>query len=232
MRLGNTLLFFCWLGVLTMEYSAFGYEPIQAKKDAILFEDNFSGSEIGDTWTGHANSFFADEGRLRATQLPNAGHGAVIRALVDFKDVWISFDFRYQGGERFNFVVDDKHDKSVHAGHICRLTINKRKVVVQDDKTGTMNLDIRKRRLAGDSSPELEKLLQSKRSEAEVEFKDGKWYHMDVLIQGDRMEVHLDGQLLVGHQSLGFAHPTKTQFGFTVTGQSIFYDNVEAWSLK
>lgn len=208
------------------------YEPIQAKKDLLLFEDDFSRSKMGDKWTGHANSFFIENGRMRATQLPDAGHGAVIRAVVDFKDIWIAFDFKYQGGERFNFVVDDKNEKSVHAGHICRLTINKRRLVVQDDKTGTMNLEIRKQRLAGNSSPELDKLLETKRSEVDIGFKDGQWYHMDVLIKGDRMEVHLDGKFLLGHQSEGFAHSTKTQFGFTVTGQSLFYDNVQAWSLK
>ena len=220
-------------GVLLLPLlSGHAYSPIKAKKDALLFEDDFSRSDLGDEWTGHTNSFFLDYGSLRATQLPDAGHGAVIRALVDFKDIWISFDFKYQGGERFNFVVDDKNDKSVHAGHICRLTMNKRRVIVQDDKTGTMNLEIRNQRLAVNSSPELEKLLESKRSEIEFDFKDGEWYRMDVLIKGDRMEVHLDGEFLIGHQSEGFAHPTKTQFGFTVTGQSLFYDNVQAWSLK
>lgn len=232
MRLAKTtssiiglILFFHW-------QLAIAYEPIKADKGVLLFEDDFSISELGDRWTSHPNSFFIERSAMRATQLKDAGHGAVTRAIFDFKDVWISFDFKYAGGERFNFVVDDKNDKSVHAGHICRLTMNKGRVILQDDKTGTMNLKIRSQRLAGDSSPELEKLLEAKRSEIDFEFKDEQWYRMDVLIKGDRMEVHLDGKFLLGHQSEGFDHPTKTQFGFTVTGQSIYYDNVEAWSLK
>lgn len=232
MRLLKSTFSFIGLILFCLCPAAIAYEPIKAEKGVLLFEDDFSRSKLGDKWTSHPNSFFIEESAMRATQLKDAGHGAVTRAIFNFKDVWISFDFKYEGGERFNFVVDDKNDKSVHAGHISRLTMNKHRLIVQDDKTGTMNLVIRKQRLSGDSSPELEKLLETKRSEVDFDFKDGQWYHMEVLIKGDRMEVHLDGKFLVGHQSDGFAHPTKTQFVFTVTGQSIYYDNVEAWSLK
>lgn len=232
MRLFKSVLLFSVLSSLMAGKSLLAYDLIEANKGELLFQDDFSRPEFGQAWRSHADSFFIENGVMRATQLPDAGHGAVIRALVDFEDVWIRFDFKYEGGERFNFVIDDKNEKSVHAGHICRLTMNKRRVTVQDDKTGVMDLVIRKQRLSGNATPELEKLLKTKQVTVDTNFEEGRWYRMDVLIRDDQMQVHLDGEFLVGHKSPGFAHPTKTQFGFTVTGQSLFYDNVRVWALK
>ena len=107
------------------------------------FRDDFERENVGDAWTSHANSFSIRNGVLVASQLPDAGHGAVTRAQLDFRDAAIDFSFKYDGGERFNFVVDDKNCKEVHAGHICRVSFRKNGFTIQDDRTGVMNLEIR-----------------------------------------------------------------------------------------
>ena len=81
-----------------------------------VFRDRFERDSIGDALTSYANSFSIGDGVLVASQLPDADHGAVTRAQLDFRDAAIDFNFKYDGGERFNFVVDGKRCKEVHEG--------------------------------------------------------------------------------------------------------------------
>lgn len=191
-------------------------------------EDTFDRTEIGDSWSGHMHSFSIEEGVLVASQSPDAGHGAVIRTPLDFKDVTIDFDVRFEGGERFNFVIDDKNCKEVHAGHICRVSITRKKLTVQDDRTGAMNLELRALKDLPEHKERIASLLESKKSSGKVDFRDDRWYHMKVTIHGERMQAFVDGKRVAELVSEGFAHPTKTQFGFTVTGRNILFDNVTA----
>ena len=66
-----------------------------------------------------------------------------LHAQLDFRDAAIDFSFKYDGGERFNFVIDDKKCEEVHAGHICRVSFRKERFTIQDDRTGVMNLEVR-----------------------------------------------------------------------------------------
>ena len=196
--------------------------------DLNVFRDDFERLRVGQTWTSHANSFSIEDGILVASQLPEAGHGAVTRAQLDFRDAAIDFSFKYKGGERFNFVVDDKNCKEVHAGHICRVSFRKNGFTIQDDRTGIMNLEIRGLRDHPDHKDRVEKLLETKKRIVETEFVDGTWYHARIVIEGAAMRVFLNGELAGKLISEGIAHPTKTQFGFTTTGRDILFDNVKA----
>jgi len=193
-----------------------------------VFRDRFERDRIGSAWTSHANSFFIRDGVLVASQLPDADHGAVTRAQLDFRDAAIDFNFKYDGGERFNFVVDDKRCKEVHAGHICRVSFRKDGFTIQDDRTGVMNLEIRGLRDDPAHKDRIEALLETKKHSVEMKFVDGTWYHARIVIAGEAMRVFLNGVLAGELISKGIAHPTKTQFGFTTTGRDILFDNVKA----
>jgi len=196
--------------------------------DFEVFRDDFERDSIGDIWTSHANSFSLRDGVLVASQLPDAGHGAVTRAQLDFRDAAIDFSFKYDGGERFNFVVDDKNCQEVHAGHICRVSFRKNGFAIQDDRTGVMNLEIRGLRNDPEHKDRIEALLETKKHSVEMRFVDGVWYHARIVIEGEAMRVYLDGVLAGELVSEGIAHPTKSQFGFTTTGRDILFDNVKA----
>lgn len=163
--------------------------------DFEVFRDDFERDSIGDIWTSHANSFSIRDGVLVASQLPDAGHGAVTRAQLDFRDTAIDFSFKYDGGERFNFVVDDKNCKEVHAGHICRVSFRKNGFTIQDDRTGIMNLEIRGLRDDPKHKDRIEALLETKKHSVEIRFVDGVWYHARIVIEGEAMRVYLDGVL-------------------------------------
>lgn len=164
------------------------------------------------------------------------GHGVTIRRQLAFNDIDLSFNFRFDGGKSFNVVIDDMKEKSVHAGHICRVSVWKKNIRIADDKTGSMNQRIRKLRqdknLPTDQKKKLEALLASKQANAKVTLEDGQWYTLRVRIVGDVMTAYLDGQELVSLKSQGFAHPTKSQFGFTVNGDAIEYNNLLVHAVK
>lgn len=205
----------------------------RAQSWATTFEDNYDSREkVGAQYTtarGHEDSWTVREGVLIGKQTKD-DHGAVIRTELKFDDIDIQFDFRFAGGKSFNFVIDDANEKSVHAGHICRASVFPKYLMIGDDKTGAMNLDVRKQRQEKDLSAEgkaaLEELLGRTRSSAKANINQKQWYQLRLRIRGDVMKAFLDGELMLELKSPGFAYPTKTKFGFTVNGQSIEFDNL------
>lgn len=227
-------------------------EPVAAKGDRpptghgsisqswkFTFRDDYeSRDEIGKDYTtarGHDDSWSVKDGVLVGKQTKD-DHGAVIRTELDFDDVDIQFDFRFAGGKSFNFVIDDANDKSVHAGHICRASVAPKYLMISDDKTGAMNLEVRRQRQDKDLSPEattaLRELLDQTRSSAKVSINPNHWHRLRIRIRDDVMKAFLDDALITSLKSPGFAHPTKTKFGFTVNGQSIEFDNLQVRQLE
>ena len=119
-------------------------------------------------------SFSIKGGALVASQLPNAGHVALIRTQLDFRNMKIDFDVKFEGGERFNFVIDDKNCEEVHAGHICRVSITRNRLTVQDDRNGAMNLKLRELRKQSEKAAEIEAFLETTKSSGDFEFLDGR----------------------------------------------------------
>ena len=144
----------------------------------VAFEDDYEGrTKIGESYTtarGHDDSWSIVDGMLIGKQTKD-DHGAVIRTDLDFDDVDIQFDFRFSGGKSFNFVIDDANEKSVHAGHICRASVFPKHLKIADDKTGSMNLEVRKQRedknLSTEDAKKLQKLLDRTRSLATINIK-------------------------------------------------------------
>ncbi|MCM2369164.1 sulfatase-like hydrolase/transferase [Rhodopirellula sp. ICT_H3.1] len=201
------------------------------------FADDFEGrTEVGPhymTALGAEDAWTIVDGALIGKQTRD-DHGAVIRTEMKFADIDLEFDFRFNGGSRFNLVMDDKHEKSVHAGHICRVSITPKKLTLSDDKIGGMNLKVREQRqdknLSVEDKQSLDALLAKTQSSASIAVKPGEWHRLRARIRGDIMAVFLDGEKVAALQSPGFAHPTKTKYGFTVNGATIDFDNVNVFS--
>ncbi|SMP43749.1 protein of unknown function [Neorhodopirellula lusitana] len=203
---------------------------------ATVFADDFEREEVGE---GYAQGTYGKEawtlvdGVLIGKQT-RSDHGSVLRKNVKFDNIDLEFDFRFSGGKRFNFVLDDQHEKSVHAGHICRVSISPKRIAVTDDKTGNMNLEVRKQRKSTTLSPaekeSLDQLLASKTNAASVDLKKGRWYRLGIRIDGDLLEASLDGKKIAELRSPGIDHPTKSKLGMTVTGSTIDFDNLKIFS--
>lgn len=204
-----------------------------------IFEDNFDGrSMLGpgySTARAKPHAWTIRDGVLIGTQTYD-DHGAVMRKQLSFDDLDVRFRFRFNGGSRFNFVIDDQNEKSVHAGHICRVSISPKRIMIGDDKLGAMNLKVRAQRQATDlpdaEAAALAKLLKRTQASTSVTLTKGQWYLLRVSIQGKSMTVELDGKRVVKLTSGGIGHTTKTQFGMTVNGSSIDFDNLKVYGSK
>ncbi|RKR12142.1 hypothetical protein CLV91_2265 [Maribacter vaceletii] len=209
--------------------------PLDCKKGELLFSDDFERENIDDKWQikeKFTNAFYIDKGTLVAKELKNAGHGSVARALFSFSDVIIEFDLMFNGANRLNIVMDDSLCKSVWAGHISRISFNKKGFKVQDDKTGTMNLEIRDKIKDNPKKKlELKEFLNSKLSEAKMVFEEGKFYHVVITKKEDILECKI-GDVIAQIKSEGIMHPTLNKFGPTVIGDTIAFDNFKIWEIK
>ena len=207
-----------------------------AKNGRLLFQDTFSQSKLRKVWRVHPNSFRIDKGVLIAGQRPDAHHGAVCDVLVDFKDLFLEFSFMLDGSAGFNVVIDDRKYRGSHAGHICRVAVRRKRITLGDDKTGNMKKGLfekrRSPRYRSDKQfrKQINRLLAGKSTSVPVDLKRGHWYRMTVRITGKTMRVALDGKPLATLTSEGIAHPTKTDFGFTVLGRFTRFDDVNARS--
>ncbi len=203
-------------------------------KREVIFSDDFTGrSEVGSNYVTHAEwkgDWTVVDDVLVGKQM-NPGHGATIRLMREFRNLDMEFDFRFNGGTSWNFVVDDQNYKPVHAGHICRLSISPKSIKVADDKTGSMDLNIRNQRqdenLPEEQRKALDAYIETKQATAKLDLKKGQWYNLRVTIIDEVMSAYIDGKEVTSLRSPGFAHPIKNKFGFTVNGSDTEFDNIK-----
>ncbi len=195
----------------------------------LLLQDKFEREKIGAAWKTRIGSFSLQDGHLVGAEKPGDGHGAVIQAPVAFSDAIIEFSFRIVEGRAFNFVVNDKSCKTVHAGHICRVAVSMKGFRLGDDKEGVMRKDIFAMRRDPKRKKEADALLVGRSRNLPYKLKANQWYRMRVSMVGEEMRLGLDGRELGFLRSPGIGHPTKTDFGFTVKGTRIEFDKVRAW---
>jgi len=206
--------------------------PLQAAEEPLFADDFNDRKALGDIYAtskSRNGAWVIEDGVLVGKQT-ESDHGAVIRTEFPFQNVDIDFDFKIQGGKSFNFVIDDKHETSVHAGHICRVSVFRNRINLGDDKTGNMNLEVRKQRQADELSEAQQKQLRDllNRTQKSVKVPDlsDSWHHLRIRIDQDIMSVFLDTKLLATLTSPGLSHPTKNKLGFTVIGEAFAFDNL------
>ncbi len=192
----------------------------------LIFEDSFEREMLGDRWQVPIKFFSIRNGRLLGQEDPARGHGAVTRAVVPFRNAVIEFAFRFTDGKSFNLVINDKACKSVHAGHICRVSFSPTRVRIADDKEGFMKNEVFAIRQDKARRAEVQQLLNGRDVIIPNKLAAGQWHRATVTIADDTMSVRVDGESIGSLTSSGIAHPTKTDFGFTVIGHEIEFDDV------
>ncbi|HEX3871108.1 MAG TPA: family 16 glycoside hydrolase [Pirellulales bacterium] len=203
-----------------------------ARPGKLLFADDFARADAGEAWTGSLRSFRIEDGALVVSQREDATHPAVVRTTVEFKDAVLTFRFRFDGAPRFGVVFNDKNHADSHAGHICRVSVSPNQISVGDDKEGAMKHGIYEKWQHADTKEEVRSIVESTQIKAPVKIESKRWYSMTVEIVGDEMAVSLDGKPITRFKSSGFDHAVKNHWGFTVSGQSIDFDDVKLWSVE
>lgn len=222
--------------ICALATAALAQKPVQpeapaqplAKKGALLFSDDFERTGLG-AWTQNCQTFTVADGVMKGSQTRD-DHGAVAAAHVAFSDAVIEFKFRFEGATSINAVCDDKAWKDSHAGHICRATITPKLIRLGDDKEGGMRNDILEMRKDPKRKAEGDKLVEGRTKTFPMPITTGAWHKLVMEIAGDEMRVSLDDKPVGNLKSPGFAHPTKSDFHFTVNGKDALFDEVRVWN--
>lgn len=225
--------------------TTFGADSPGLVAGTLILDDDFDRDEatpdkedIGGGWTsnsawrakGHKQVDLVD-GAMHVTRHAEADHGVAIFHDVAFQDGAVQLKFKLRPGDNLGVDFVDRELKTVHAGHLCMARIALKRLMLIDSKTGQMDNKIRERRLAGDKSPELAKLLKTKVATFNLDLAADQWYTLTVVVEGDTMRATVDGKFVGQFQSEGIGHPTKRMITLAVN-KSAWVDDVKVWKLK
>lgn len=225
-------------GLALICQASFAAEPasppatVMARCGKLLIADDFSRTEVGDTWKTSRDEYKIRDGVFITGQLPNHGHPAVCRTELNLKDAVVDFRFRFAGAKQLTLVLNDKDYKQSHAGHICRASVSPTQVSLGDDREGAMKFGIYERWKDPDKKSEVAAIVRDKQLKKPLTLDTSVWHRMTVEFVGEEMVCSIDGHPVAYFKSPGFAHPTKNYWGFTTSGQFVEIDDVQAWSAE
>jgi hypothetical protein len=208
----------------------------------LLFSDDFSRDEtephkenIGNGWT--TNSGWRAPGKKQADLQdgilvvgtdPSANHALVLFHPAALTHGCVEFRFKLPAEESIGIEFADADCKSVHAGHLCGLTIGKGRLTLTDMKTGGMDLKIRERRTAEKNDPELIALLKTKTQSFPIKLSPDDWHTLSLTVKGDTLSANVDGKEIGNFASKGIAHPTKKEIRLNIA-KTASIDDVKIW---
>jgi hypothetical protein len=192
------------------------------------FQDSFARTTLGDQWQIAGGVYSLQDGHLTVGEKEGNNHPAIVKIWKDFRDIELKFSFRFEGSPAFNVVFNDMNEKSVHSGHVVRLSFAPKSVTLTDDKLGLMSLQWVDKRNDPKFKPDIDAVRAKTSRQFPADFQPGKWYAVTMLVVGDEMRVWVDGKFIGKFNSPGFAHPTKQSFHFSVSGRDISLDDVSA----
>jgi len=233
-----------------------GDDAAWLRSGTLLFEDSFDREEdgnlakaIGNGW----NSATADRvpdvkqsdldgGVLKVINEPRAGHQPHIHHEAGFADGGAIVRFKLPDeGKPARLMVGfvDRETTGFHAGHLCYATVFTNptwpRIVLDDWKTGVMNIEISKRRQEyldrKEKLPDdLAALLATKTKDFPWQ-ADNEWHELILVTEGDEMRATLDGKPIGSHRSEGFAHPMKRWFSMQMS-PSAWIDDVKVYKVR
>lgn len=192
------------------------------------FQDSFERTTLGNQWQIGGGVYSLKDGHLTVGEKEGNNHPAIVKIWKDFRDIELRFSFRFDGSRGFSVVFNDMNEKSVHSGHVVRLSFAPKSVTLTDDKMGLMSLQWVEKRTDPKYKSDIDAVRARTSRQFAADFLPGKWYAVTMLVVGDEMRVSVDGKLVGTFNSPGFAHPTKQSFHFSVSGRDLSLDDVSA----
>ncbi len=210
----------------------------------LVFEDKFDRNEsqetteeIGNGWTtnsknraGGNKQVDLKDGALHITMHATADHAVSVGHAAEFRDGTVQLRFMLEDEKDvLGLDIADPACKEVHAGHLFKIDVGTRQVVVDDKKTGAMNMRFYEARKAKTLTPEQLAFIASKRKTFPNTLETGKWHHLLVKITGDAVSVSINGKPAASLTSDGVAHPTKRLIRLSVPRQA-WVDDVQIFA--
>ncbi|OAI51254.1 hypothetical protein AYO47_07215 [Planctomyces sp. SCGC AG-212-M04] len=211
----------------------------------VVFSDDFNRNEsqetkdeVGNGWSTNSASrakgnkqVDLKDGAMHIVMHKEADHAVSVKHDGEFKN----------GGVELRFKLDDPKDtlgldfadlelKTVHAGHLFKVTVGDGKLVIADLKTGNMDLKIYEARQAKQTlTDEQKKQLAGKQKSFPLKLNPGEWYTLGVSVEGDTVRTTINGKPVGEFSSEGFAHPTKRALRLAVPKEA-WVDDVKMFA--
>jgi hypothetical protein len=219
----------------------------EGKHGTLIFDDDFERSESqeekdepGNDWGTNSKSrangnkqVDLRDGAMYIFIHETADHGVSVTHPAEFTDGAVGMRFKLEDKKDslgLNFA--DLKFKEVHAGHLFAARIFPHQLLLQDLKTGNMDLKIRTARKAGQAlTAEQKEQLKGKDAKFSNDLEIGKWYDLLVTVNGDTIAVTIDGKEVGSFSSEGIAHPTKRTLRLAVPRNAVV-DDVKIWRKK
>ncbi len=197
----------------------------------LVFEDKFdrnesqeSTEEICDGWTtnsknraGGNKQVDLKDGSLHIAMHAAADHAVGVGHAAEFRDGSVEMRFMLEDAQDVLGVdIADPECKEVHSGHLFKIDVGTKKVVVDDKKTGQMNMKFYEARKAKTLTPEQLAFIASKKKTFPNTLEAGKWHDLLITVAGDTVSVSIDGKPVASVTSEGVAHPTKRMIRLSV----------------
>ena len=158
-----------------------------------------------------------------------ADHGVSVTHEAEFSDGAVQLRFMLEAkGDSLGLNFADQKFKEVHAGHLFAARIHPHRVLLEDLKTGKMNLKTRELRQANQLTDEQKNELKKKEKNFPNKLELGKWYTLLVEVSGDTLKVSIDGEAVGAFRSEGIAHPTKRTLRLAVPKNAVV-DDLKIW---
>ncbi|TWU56209.1 family 16 glycoside hydrolase [Rubripirellula reticaptiva] len=204
----------------------------------VLFSDDFERTEskpeleeVGNGWGTNSKSRAKGnkqvdlvDGAIFIVKHAEADHGVSVTQDVEFRDATISLRFKIGPKDDLGINIADMNEKSVHAGHICMAKVRLNRVEMTDLKTGRMDLGIRTRRLANETTEADKKAIKADTKTVPVKLDADAWHQLSVAVAGDTMTVSIDGANVGHFSSPGIGHPTKRRLRLAVNREALVDD--------
>jgi hypothetical protein len=213
-----------------------------AQKGALLFSDDFNGTEHDKRWHRVVDTFAFEDGMLKGTQtrettIPAANgkpeikaHAAVYGLELPTKDSVVEVKIKFAGNTMMDVEFDDRKFTGSHYGHLCRAQVRLDKVTILDEREGSQNEAIKELQKDPARKPEVARLMAGKSASFPVKLEAGKWHTLVVETVGDEMRVTIDGKPAGHLKSPGIGHATKSKIELGVAGKDGYFDDIKVWN--
>lgn len=215
--------------VIAFVAGSFAFTALQAAEpfSTVLFEDDFSGSQLKEGWGSWKSETVVRDGVMVGITPEGSDHPSVNTVkLPPLGDMEVAVSFKFAGSKRFSVMVRDLEYKGSHAGHICHVSVSDTAVTLYDGKTGIFaNHYYNKKKAGGKLNDEENGKLSTTKSTRKIAIDPEKWHDLLIRIEGDVLQVWIDGEPSGMLKSEGIAHTTKSNMNITTVDREVHYDN-------
>ncbi|MCX6858462.1 MAG: hypothetical protein NTV80_26610 [Verrucomicrobia bacterium] len=170
------------------------------------------------------------DGAMHIMMHADADHAVGVGHDAEFRDGTVEMRFMLEDAQDVLGVdIADPQCKEVHSGHLFKIDVGTKQVVVDDKKSGQMNMKFYEARKAKRLTPEQLAFIAAQKKTFPNTLEAGKWHDMLIKIVGDTVSVSIDGKLVASITSEGVAHPTKRMIRLSVPRQA-WVDDVKVFA--